>query len=479
MTAELTLLQINDTHAYLDLHAELFWSGGGAAYRKAGGYARLATLVRQIRQEQPGRVLLLDGGDTFHGTYAAVQTRGEVMIPILNALGFDAMTGHWDFAYGPARLQELAAQLAYPMLAVNCYDKESRQRVFPPYTIRAAGGLRVGIIGLAATIIDKTMPPHFSEGIFLTLGKDELPPTIERLRQQERVDLVVVLSHLGFPQDMQLAEDVEGIDVILSAHTHNRVYTPARANRTLIIQSGCHGSFLGRLDLQVGAEGVTDFHHTLIAVDESIPPDEEVQSLVDAALAPYRDGLGEVVGCTDVALNRNTVLEATTDNFLLQALLRQTDAQIAFSNGWRYGAPVPAGMVTLNDLYNIVPMNPPVATVDLTGEEVWALLEENLDHTFARNPYQQMGGYLKRVMGLTLVAKLENPSGQRVQEVFIGEQRLEQKQVYPAVFVTEQGVPSTYGTNRQQHDVRAVTAMSDLLKVATSGWALDGRILVV
>jgi len=479
MQSELTLVQVNDAHAYFAAHPELFWSGSGAAYRTVGGYARLATLVKQIRQERQGRVLLCDGGDTFHGTYPAVQTRGEALLPILNSLEFDAMTGHWDFAYGPARLQELVSHLAYPMLAVNCYHETSRSLVFPAYTIREVGALRVGIIGVAATIVDKTMPPHFSRGIYLTLGKDELPEAITHLRRQERVDLIVVLSHLGFPQDLQLAQEADGIDVLLSAHTHNRVVMPARVNDTLVIQSGCHGSFLGRLDVTVEAGRITDYRHALMTVEESIVPDSEVEALVEATLTPYRAELAEVVGHTDIDLNRNTVLESTMDNLLLRALMQQTGTQVAFSNGWRYGAPVPAGKVTLNDLYNIIPMNPPLSTVDLKGDEIWTMLEENLEHTFSRNPYQQMGGYLKRVMGLNVIVKLENPQGQRVQEIFVQGERIDAKRFYTTVFVTEQGVPPKYGSNRQQSAIHAVEAMRELLCHARADWQLTGSIVVV
>lgn len=479
MPAQLTLVQINDTHAYLDPHYELFWTGHGAEYRRAGGFARIAALIKQIRQERAGQVLVFDGGDTFHGTYPAVQTQGEIMLPVLNTLGLAGMTGHWDFAYGPARLQELAARLTYPMLAVNCYHEDSQKRVFPAFTLWEMGTLRVGVIGVAATIVDKTMPPHFSEGVYLTLGKDELPETIAHLRDHERVNLIVVVSHLGFAQDLQLAQDVSGIDVLLSAHTHNRVHTPARVNEALIIQSGCHGSFIGRLDLTIEGGRVADYQHALITVGESVIPDPDVQALVDELMGPYREPLSEVVGRTDVALNRNTVFEATMDNFLLQAALRHTDAQIAFSNGWRYGAPIPCGPVTLNDLYNITPMNPPIGVVDLMGEEIQIMLEENLEHTFSRQPYQQMGGYLKRMAGVTMYAKLENPNGQRIQQVFVQGKPLDPKRVYSAAFVTEQGVPARYGANRQQTSMRAVEAMRELLLHTATGWGTSESFVAI
>lgn len=104
------------------------------------------------------------------------------------------------------------------------------------------------------------------------------------------------------------------------------------------------------------------------------------------------------------------------DNFLLQSLLESTGAQLAFSNGWRYGAPIVPGQITLNDLYNIIPMNPPVSTVELTGEEIKAMLEENLERTFSCDPYEQMGGSVKRCLGLNVYFKIENPSGNRIQK---------------------------------------------------------------
>lgn len=460
---ELTVLQLNDSHAYLELHQELFWTAGQPEYRPVGGYARIATVLDQLRRERPNRVLALDCGDTLHGTYLAVQSQGEALIPLLNRLGFAAMTAHWEFAYGPERFRQLAAQLAYPVLAANCFDQVTGDLAFQPWLIQEIGGLRVGVIGLAATIVDKTMPPTFSRGLRFTLGNEELPGHIAGLRQQDKVDLVVLISHLGFPQDMKLAEEVRGIDVLLSGHTHNRLYTPVRVNDTLIIQSGCHGSFLGRLDLDINGGKVQDYRHRLITLTESVNPDPEMQRSVEAALAPHREELSQVVGYTATGLNRNTTLEATMDNLLLQSLLEATGARVAFSNGWRYGAPVPPGSVTLNDLWNIIPVNPPVTTVELTGDEIWTMLEENLEHTFARDPYAQMGGYLKRCLGLTLYVKLENPFGQRVQELFIGKERARPDKVYPATFVTAQGVPEKYGTNRQKLQTRAIDALRSYL----------------
>ncbi len=476
----LTILQLNDVHAYLDLHPEVFWEASGAVYRPAGGYARIAALVKEIREQSGGRVLFCDGGDTLHGTYQAVKTQGRALVPILSALGLDAMTAHWDFAYGPQALQQRAAELPYPLLATNVYGERPGNLFFPPYAVREIGGVRAGIIGIASNIVDKTMPPHFSEGLHFTLGKEELPRAIAQLREQERAQLIVLLSHLGFPQDMQLVADVPGVDVCLSSHTHNRLYQAVKQGNTLVIQSGSQGSFLGQLNLELEGGRIRDYSHQLIEVGAGIVPDPAVADLVAQALAPDHQRLAEIIGETPTPLHRNMTLETPMDNFLLQALQASTGAQIAFSNGWRYGAPILPGPITRNDLYNIIPMDPPVSTVELREEEIRAMLEENLEHTFGRNPYSQMGGYVKRCLGLRAYIRIENPPGHRIQKLLIGEREADPKQTYSAAFVTEQGVPAKYGSQREQHAEHAVAAMERYLTArGRIGAELRGTFLMI
>lgn len=272
----ITLLQINDTHGYLEPHPELFWHGDKAEHRTSGGYARLLTIFNQVRNERNGAVIALDNGDTFHGTFHAVESQGEAFIEPVNLLKLDAWTVHWDFAYGVERLRELSGKLNHPLLACNCYQIDTGELAYPAFTVIERGGVRVGVIGIAATIIDKTMPEHFSTGLRFTLGNEELPGHVRTLRERERVDLVIVLSHLGFPQDVKLASEVTGIDILLSGHTHNRMDEPLLVNGATIIQSGCHGSFIGRLDVELDGARVIVVRHQLIPVDDSIPSDAEM-----------------------------------------------------------------------------------------------------------------------------------------------------------------------------------------------------------
>ena len=476
----LSIVQMNDSHAYFDLHQEMFWQGDHAVYRPAGGYARIATIVKQIRAESQGHILFCDCGDTMHGTYPALDTQGQSLIPILNSLGLNVMTAHWEFAYGPKVFNQRVAELNYPMLASNVYNKETKKPIYRSYAIKEIGGLRIGLVGIASNIVDKTMPPSFSTGISFTLGRDELPPIVDRLRTQEKVDLIILVSHLGFPQEIKLLSEVPGIDICLSGHTHNRLYKPVLNGKTIVIQSGCHGSFLGRLDIEVDDRKIVDYRHRLIEVEAAIQPDPTVDELIRQALAPYKNDLAEVVGETATALNRRTTLEATMDNFLLQALLESTGAQLAFSNGWRYGAPIVPGKITLNDLYNIIPMNPPVSTVELIGEEIKEMLEENLEMTFSCNPYQQMGGYVKRCLGLNVYFKIENSSGNRIQKLFIGNEEVQSDRYYTAVFVTLQGVPQKYGRNRENRSERVIdTLRAYLVRHHTLYAELKGTFVVV
>ena len=137
----LTVLQINDVHGYLEPHTELTWGASGAEFIDLGGYSRIASLFRQVREERPGAVLAFDNGDTFHGTFPAVHSKGEALVSVLNALELDAMTARWDFAWGPEHFETLTGKLSYPVLAINCYREADGMRPFPASTIIERAGL--------------------------------------------------------------------------------------------------------------------------------------------------------------------------------------------------------------------------------------------------------------------------------------------------------------------------------------------------
>ncbi|SEM45363.1 5'-nucleotidase [Chryseobacterium taichungense] len=454
---------INDVHGYMEPHPELYYDCQKEYVKNAGGYARIQNIFKKIRAENPN-ALFFDGGDTFHGTVPVVQSKGEVLIPVLNQLGFDAMVGHWDFAYTPRHLLTLGSQLDYPILGCNVFDENGNQ-FLKPYKISEIGGLKIGIIGICSSIIDKTMPEKFSEGITVTDGIEETNQCVRELRDNA-VDVIILLSHNGYPQDIELLKKVEGIDICLSAHTHNRMYEPKKAGNCIIIQCGCHGSFVGHLMLDIENRMIKHFDYKLIETDGSIDEDEdvEVKNLVEKSLQPFSEMRNKVLGTTDHILHRYSTLSSTMDDFLLSAVNFATDVEISFSNGWRYGAPIDVGNITLWDLYKIVPMNPSISTTELTGKEIFEMLEENLERTFSAEPMKQMGGYVKRCNGLKILMRIENPPGYRIQEIYFKGTHLEKDKVYKVAFLTEQGIPKKFGKNRTENGLKAVEAMVKYLE---------------
>jgi 2',3'-cyclic-nucleotide 2'-phosphodiesterase (5'-nucleotidase family) len=460
-----TVIQLNDLHGYLEPHQELFWKGDKPVFVEAGGVARIATLIEEARIENPGGVILLDNGDTIHGTYPVVETKGEVLQPILKQLGFDAWTAHWDFAYDVPYLKAYANDLDYPLLSINCYNKVDNRLIFNPYRIIERHGIRIAIIGIAATIVDKVMPENFHSGVYFTLGEDELRKWVKHVREEEKAQMVIVLSHLGYPQELKMLSRVDGIDVFLSGHTHNRIRKAKLVNNSVIIQSGCHGSFLGRIDLNVSSSGkITNFKHRLMNVDTSIPVNEEISELVKSGIIPYRDMLSEVIGETKTDLYRNLIMESTMDNLLLQAIQNYACTDLVFSNGWRYGAPIPRGEITVEDIWNIIPVNPPISVCELTGQEIWDMIELNLERTFSPNPYHQMGGYVKRCMGLNLYFKIENPEGKRINRLFINGKPYKPEKTYTASYITQQGVRPEYGSNKKDLDKHAIDVLKKYIQ---------------
>lgn len=462
-TGSLTFIQLNDTHAQMNLHWEYFWENGHAVYRKAGGFARLATLIRQIRAHHKESCLLVDCGDEIHGTGVAQWTQGAGVVLPLKALSIDAMTpGNWEFGFGPEVLRTRISEMGFPVLCCNVYEAATTSPAFQTLIVREVGGLRVGLLGVTSPIVIERMPKHFGQGLRFADALEALPRHVHELREKDKVDLVVLISHMGLPQDLRLAEAVHGIDIVLSSHTHDRLTRPLVVGKTVIIQSGFSGSFLGRLTVEVANGHVCAFEHELVEVAESTEPDSAVQEIVDEQIGPYRDRLDEVVGSIASPLHRMAVLESPMDNLITDSFLSLTKADVAFSHGWRYGAPVIAGEVTQGDLWQIIPTNPEVFTAQMTGEEMRKTLEESLESVYAPDALRQKGGYPIRVSGLSAVVRINNPKGARVQQLEIGGKRYRSDHLYTVAGAGEQDL--SLASDRKATGVKAIDAIGSYLK---------------
>ncbi len=389
-------------------------------YGRLGGLDRLSTLIKAVRAERGSdKVLLLDGGDTWQGSYSALQTKGADMVKIMNALKPDAMTGHWEFTYGQQRVQELIKQLKFPFLAGNVKDTTWGDPVFQPSAVFERGGLRIGVIGQAFPYTPIANPRYLIPDWEFGIDEDRIAANVAKLRD-DKVDLVVLLSHNGFDVDRKLASRVKGIDVILTGHTHDALPMPVKIGDTLLVAAGSHGKFLARLDLEVRDRRIQNYEFRLIPVlSELIDPDPDLTALVYAAREPYGDKLDKVLGRTEALLYRRGNFNGTFDDLICQALLTERDAEIALSPGFRWGSSLlPDQDITGDDLFNQTAITYPAAyRTEMTGEYLKQVLEDVADNLFNPDPYYQQGGDMVRAGGLAYTIAVDKPIGQRISDM--------------------------------------------------------------
>jgi sulfur-oxidizing protein SoxB len=396
--------------------AHLDFAALARAYGRIGGLDRMATLVKAIRAERPGRVLLLDGGDTWQGSYVANQTKGADMVAAMNALGVEAMTAHWEFTYGAERVKDLAGQLKFPFLAGNVRDTEWNEDVFKATEVFERGGVRVAVIGQAFPYTPVANPRHLIPNWSFGIQEERVAKHVAAARAGG-ADLVVLLSHNGFDVDRKMAARVAGIDVILTGHTHDALPAVIEVGRTLLVASGSHGKFLSRLDLEVKDKRVAGYRYRLIPLfADAIEPDPEMAALIAKLRAPHASALGKVLGKTESLLYRRGNFNGTFDDLICQALMAERDAEVALSPGFRWGATLlPGADITAEDVYNQTAITYPNAyRTEMTGAFLKEILEDVADNLFNPDPYYQQGGDMVRAGGLGYTIDVNEKIGRRI-----------------------------------------------------------------
>ena len=381
-------------------------------YGRLGGLDRTATLVKAIRGERgDDKVLVLDGGDTWQGSYSSLKTNGQDMVDCMKLLKPDAMVGHWEFTFGEKRVLEIIEDMGYPFLASNIVDNDFEEPVFESTAFLDRGGVKVAVIGQAMPYTPIANPswmiPKWSFGIRAKL----LQENVNKARAQG-AELVVLLSHNGFDVDQKLSTVVEGIDVILTGHTHDAVPRAIKIGKTLVMSSGSHGKYLGRVDLEIKGGRVVDYNSTLIPVfSDVIARDKEMAAKIDEVRAPYEKECKRVIGKTKGLLYRRGNFNGTWDDLICEALIEERDAEISLSPGFRWGTTLLPGQdITIDDLYTQTSMNyPKVYRLEFTGKMLKDILEDVCDNLFNKDPFLQQGGDMVRVggMGYTVAPKLE------------------------------------------------------------------------
>lgn len=420
-----TLLHMADTHAQLESHPD-FLPGEQPEIQQMGGFARLKTAIDRERATGAGATFLLDSGDAVQGSGPAAWSQGAVVIEPLNALGLDAFVpGNWEVVYGPERFKELMGKLKASVVAYNFHDTESGERLFPPAVTLEKDGVRVAFIGIADPTTTVRQPPAQVKGLDST-RMDGLRDFVKGTREKERAELVVIISHSGLTVSRQLAREIPEIDVILSGHTHERTEEAIVEGKTLIIEPGAMSSFLGRLDITLGEKGrIASHEFRLIPIRASaFPEDPKVKALVDAALAPHRARMNTVVGETRHLLMRYDVLETSMDNFIAEAVREMTGTDIGITNGFRFAPPLPAGPITVGDLWNMLPLDTRMKSGTITGRQLRDYLESELELVFSKNAWKLSGGWGPRAAGMAVTFTAMNPPGKRVVSLKTGEREV-------------------------------------------------------
>lgn len=386
-------------------------------YGRMGGMDRMARVINAIRAERGAdKVLLLDGGDTWQGSWTALKTNGQDMVDVQTLLKVDAMTGHWEFTLGEARVKEIVEKAPFAFLGQNLRSREWQEQVFGARKTFERGGAKVAVIGqhLPRTAIanPKWMFPDWEFGI----REDDLQKQADEARA-EGADVVVLLSHNGFDVDRKLAGRVKGIDVILTAHTHDAMPGVLKVGETLLIASGSHGKFVSRLDLEIKNKKVTGYRYKLIPVfSDAITPDPAMKALVETIRAPHAKDLAREVGRTDSLLFRRGNFNGTFDDLICQAMLKERDAEIALSPGFRWGGTLlPGDAITFEAISNATAMSyPNCYRNEMTGAQLKDMLEDVADNIFHPDPYFQGGGDMVRVGGVGYTIDVSKPIGSRI-----------------------------------------------------------------
>ncbi|WP_395056650.1 thiosulfohydrolase SoxB [Polaromonas sp.] len=423
-----------EAHAFTYLNFER----AARQYGKVGGFAHLATLVKQLKAGRPG-ALLLDGGDTWQGSGTALWTQGQDMVDAAKLLGVDVMTGHWDFTYGEERIKtivekDFAGKVDF--LAQNVKTSDFGDPVFKPYVIKEMNGVAVAIIGQAFPYTPIANPAWLTPNWSFGIRESEMQETVNEARAKG-AQAVVLLSHNGMDVDLKMASRVTGIDAILGGHTHDGVPVPVivknPGGQTIVTNAGSNGKFLGVLDLDVKDKKVVGFKYRLLPVfSKLLAADPAMSKLIADVRAPYEAKLSEKLAVTEGTLFRRGNFNGSFDQLILDALMDVRGAEIAFSPGFRWGTSLlPGQAITREHLMDQTAITYPWTTLtDIRGDMIKTILEDVGDNLFNPDPYYQQGGDMVRVGGLTYTCEPGAKMGSRIQNMRLGGKLIDADKTY-------------------------------------------------
>jgi len=423
-----------------DAHAFTYLDYVAAAqnYGKMGGFAHMASLIKQMKASRPG-ALLLDGGDTWQGSGTALWTNGQDMVDAALALGVDVMTAHWEMTLGEKRVMEIINRDfkgKVSFIAQNIKTADFGDMVFNPYVMKVQNGIQVAIIGQAFPYTPIANPRYFTPDWTFGIQEENMQKTIEEVRSKG-AKVVVLLSHNGMDVDLKMASRVRGLDAILGGHTHDGVPTPVKVKNaggiTLVTNAGSNSKFLGVLDFEVKGGKPVDFRYKLLPIfSNMIPADPAMNKLITKVRAPYEAKLNEKLATTEGLLYRRGNFNGSFDQLILDGLMTQKNAEIAFSPGFRWGTSLlPGQPITRENLLDQTAITYPYTTVtNMTGETIKTILEDVADNLFNPDPYYQQGGDMVRVGGMQYTIDPAQTIGKRITDMRLNGKPIEASKNY-------------------------------------------------
>ncbi len=361
-----------------------------------GGFEYLAGAIKSLRMKKgPEKVILLDGGDTFSDDQLGNLTKGEAMISLMNEVNYDLMAlGNHDFDYGVDRTKQLQQLANFPMRAANIISIESGQPIFGnPYVILNKQGINIALFPIGYRNTPLTGNPKNIEGLEFVTGIEAIQKYLPVL--QDKADLIVVLSHEGMAVDKLIAEKIDGIDLIVGAHSHDLISPPIKINNTYIVQALSDGAVLGETELQIINNKIinlnTTYHHLW---HDKISPDQEIQEKILQLRRPFKEKLEEKITTATTIIGRQYKSESPFDKLVTSLMIEKFGVDAAFLPGVGYGISL-MNDVTSENIYRLLPHPSKIVTLEMTGEQIKRSLEQTAINLNPPDKLKTVGGLLQ------------------------------------------------------------------------------------
>jgi len=452
-------------YSYLD------FENAAAKYGKTGGFPQVKTLVDKLRTEAGGKsnTLTIDGGDLWQGSGTSLWTRGIDMVEASNILGLDVMVGHWEFTY---REEEVLSNIGifkgdfigqnvrvkedalmsdeYPEMTEK-YDgrglfDEDSGHAFQPYVMKDIGGAKVCVIGQAFPRTANANPPEFFPDWSFGLRENDMITLVEEIKENEKPDVIILLSHNGMDVDVKMAERVPGLNAVFGGHTHDGMPEPLKVknvagNTCWVTNAGSNGKYIGVMDFEIKEGEIKSMEYNMLPIiSDWIEEDKEMAAYIhnmrqtkytdkiiesrapdrffnkDRVGKTFDEILNEKLAIADRLLYRRGNFMGTWDQVLCNALRDEYDADVSMSAGVRWGTTTLKGdWITMEDVMTQCSMTYGETYVsEMLGKDLLGALEGVADNLFDPDPYLQSGGDMVRVGGLDYTIEPSKKINERI-----------------------------------------------------------------